>query len=264
MNSEFYISFVRHTRYFPKNYLFDYRFFWAKFDLEELDYLQRSTRFFSHNSFNLVSFYDRDHINLGFETTRENIQAFLKENNVHEDVLKIELLTNPRVLGYTFNPVSFYFIETASLPYLVIEIGNTFHELKPYLVRPENLSENGEWVFTAPKHFYISPFTSLENTMTFRLQRNRQSLVINIDDFTKEKKLEVRASFTGTSLPWSSRSLMKLFISYPLITFRIIWSIHYHALRLYILKVPFWRKSENKHLQRDYYSFQGKKFIKKS
>jgi uncharacterized protein len=263
IKSEFYLSFVRHTRYFPKKYLFDYRFFWTKFNLDELDELDRSTFFFSRNGFNLVSFYDRDHISLGHKTTRENIEAFLRENDVQEEIVTIELVTNPRILGYTFNPVSFYFIQTTSLSYLVIEIGNTFHELKPYLVGPENKNTEGEWTFTTPKYFYISPFTSLENTMTFRIRRNQRSLVINIDDFAKDQ-LELRASFTGQATPWSSRNLLKLFLSYPLITLRIIWSIHYHALRLYLLKIPFWKKSDNCHLQKDYYLRKDGTFTKKS
>jgi DUF1365 family protein len=263
INTEFYLSFVRHTRFFPKKYLFDYRFFWTKFDLDELDELHRSTYFFSRNAFNLISFYDRDHIYLGHESTKDNIDAFLKENDIKDDIIRIELVTNPRILGYTFNPVSFYFIETKAQPYLVIEIGNTFHELKPYLVRPENKNAEGEWTFTTPKFFYISPFTSLENMMTFRIRRNDKSLVINIDDFAKDQ-LELRASFTGKALPWSSQNLVKLFLGYPFITLRIIWSIHYHALRLYLLKIPFWKKSDNPHLQKDLFVRKGKKFLKKA
>lgn len=263
MKSEFFISTVKHIRFFPKKYLFDYKFFWTKFDLDELDELDAKTPLFSRNRFNIVSFYDTDHINLGFQTTKENIQAFLFEQGVTEGIRKIELVTNPRILGYTFNPVSFYFIETHNQPFIIIEIGNTFNEQKPYLVRPEMLKD-GEWVFTTQKHFYISPFTSVENTMTFKIKRIDDRLMINIDDFDKEGKLEVRASFSGHTHPWSSSNLIRLFFSYPFITLRIIASIHYHAIRLYLLKVPFWKKSENAHLQTDLFEWRDKTFRKKT
>jgi DUF1365 family protein len=248
VSSEFYISFVRHIRYFPRRYEFDYNFFWAKFDLDELDELENHTSFFSRNRFNLLSFYDNDHFNLGFSSTRKNVEAFLRENEVNAEVTKIELFTNPRVLGYTFKPVSFFFIETSAGPYLVIEIGNTFNERKPYLVAPQYLTA-GTWTFTTPKHFYVSPFTSVENTMTFRVRRDNRGLVITIDDFDKKGNLEVRAVYSGKSRAWSRENILKLFFSYPLITLRIIWAIHYHALKLFILKVPHRKKTQDAELQ---------------
>lgn len=263
MKSEFYISFVRHFRYFPRKYVFDYKFFWTKFDLDELDELHANTKVFSRNSFNIVSFYDNDHINLGFKTTKENIQAFLREQGVQEEIQKIELVTNPRILGYTFNPVSFYFLETKKNPYVVIEIGNTFNEQKPYLVRPE-LLKDGEWIFSTQKHFYISPFTSVENSMTFKIKKTSDRLIINIDDFDQEGRLEIKTSFNGSSHPWTTKNIVKLFFSYPFITLRIIASIHYHAMKLYLLKVPFWKKSDNAHLQKDLFVWEKKSFRRKS
>lgn len=259
MKSGFYISTIKHIRYFPKKYIFDYGFFWTRFDLDELDELHARTTVFSRNRFNLVSYYDNDHVNLGFNTTKENIQAFLIEQGVTEEIQKVELITNPRILGYTFNPVSFYFIETHKNPYVVIEIGNTFKEQKPYLVSPEMLND-GEWIFSTKKYFYISPFTSVENSMTFKIRRSENSLVINIDDFDKSEKLEVRASFSGKAEPWSNRRLLQLCLSYPFITLRIIGSIHYHAFRLFLLRVPFWKKSQNAEFQKDLFVWEKKSF----
>ncbi len=263
MNSEFYISFVRHIRYFPRRYEFDYNFFWAKFDLNELDELHTRTTFFSRNRFNLLSFYDNDHFNLGFSTTRENVEAFLRENGVTADVTNVELVTNPRVLGYTFNPVSFFFIETTTAPYLVIEIGNTFKECKPYFVATECLSA-GTWIFTTPKNFYVSPYTSVENTMTFRVRRDNRGLVISIDDFDKKGNLEVRAVFSGKSRAWSTENVLKLFFSYPLITLRIIWAIHYHALKLFMMKVPHRKKTQDSELQTGVFVWSKRTFRRKS
>ena len=134
MNSGFYISYIKHERFFPKRYSFENRYFWSRFDLDELDELDKKTSIFSRNKFNLVTFRDHDHINLGHETLKENIQAFLAEEGVNEKITKIEFVTNPRILGYVFNSVSFYFLETDKEPYIVTEIGNTFKEQKPYLV----------------------------------------------------------------------------------------------------------------------------------
>ncbi len=259
MKSEFYISFVRHIRYFPRRYEFDYNFFWTKFELDELDDLDRRTTFFSRNRFNLLSYYDNDHFNLGFPTTRENVGAFLRENGVTAEVTSVELVTNPRVLGYTFNPVSFFFIETTSSPYLVIEIGNTFSECKPYFVPSECLVA-GTWTFTAPKNFYVSPYTSVENTLTFRVRRDNRGLVITIDDFDQKGNLEVRAVYSGKGRAWSTGEVLKLFLSYPLITLRIIWAIHYHALKLFIFKVPHRKKTQDAELQTGVFVWSKRSF----
>jgi uncharacterized protein len=263
MKSQFFVSFINHQRFIPKPYKFNNRFFWTMFDLDELDELDQKTKGFSRNRFNLISFYDHDHVNLGHATTKENIQAFMFEQGVSDKILKIELITNPRILGYTFNPVSFYFIETSTSPFVVIEIGNTFKEQKPFLVRPECLKE-GVWTFTTQKKFYISPFTSVENTMTFKIKRSLKSIVINIDDFTKEGKLEVKASYTGQSKEWNMFNLLEMFFTYPLMTLGTISSIHYHALKLFLKKVPYFKKSDEDHLQVDHYIWKNKSFRKKN
>lgn len=261
MKSEFYLSFVKHLRYIPKRYSFDYNFFWTKFNLDELDILDSETRFFSRNKFNIISFFDADHLHLGFKTTKENITAFLRQNGVKEEILSVELITNPRILGYTFNPVSFYFIETEISSYMVIEIGNTFKELKPYFVSPDFKNKN-EWIFMTPKHFYISPFISATNSMTFKVKRDEKNLIINIDDFNSQGELELRAFLKGKSLPWSSKNIIRLVLKYPFITLRIITAIHYHAFRLFCMRIPFWKKTDQADLQTDVFALKDGKYQK--
>lgn len=262
MNSEFFISYIKHERFFPKAYEFENRYFWTKFDLDELDELHKTTPIFSRNKFNLVTFRDHDHINLGHKTLKENIQAWLLEQGVTEAITKIELVTNPRILGYVFNSVSFYFLETTKDPYIIIEIGNTFKEQKPFLVRPE-CKKGDEWVFKTQKQFYISPFTSLENYMVFKIRRNLKSFVVNIDDFNTENKLEVRATFTGRRVPWSNSTLLKFFFIYPMTTLRLISSIHYHAFKLFLMKVPYHKKDANLHLQTNLFTWKEGSFRRK-
>jgi DUF1365 family protein len=157
--------------------------------------------------------------------------------------------------------VSFYFIETTNNPYVIIAIGNTFNEQKPYLLRPE-LKKDNEWIFTTKKEFYISPFISVENSMTFKIRRSLDALVINIDDHHKNGELELRASYSGKRLEWNSKNILKLFFSYPLITFRIIFSIHYHALRLFMMKIPYFKKSDEADLQKNLFVRKNGTFVK--
>jgi DUF1365 family protein len=262
MKSGFLTSFVKHIRFIPKKYSFGFSFFWTRLDLDELDFLEKNTFFFSRNSFNLISFYDHDHIYLGHSTLKENISEFLKENQVTEKLVRIELVTNPRILGYTFNPVSFYFIETETCPYIIIEIGNTFGEQKPYLLRPD-CKKDSEWIYTTPKNFYISPFASVENSMTFRIKRGDEKINITIDDHNKDGDLEIKTIYQGEEEVWSHLSILKNLFKFPFITLQIIISIHYHALRLYLKKIPYFKKSDESELQTNLFIWKENKFQRK-
>src|SRR5690606_11584762 len=102
-----------------------------------------------------------------------------------------------------------------------------------------------------------------ENSLTFRIRKEQECLTIHIDDFNKEGKLEVQAMFSGKREPWSNQNLVKLLFSYPFITLRIIASIHYHAFKLYLMKIPFWKKADDEHLQTNLFVYREKSFRKK-
>lgn len=262
MKSKLYRSFVRHTRYFPRKYQFDFHFFWLRLNLDELDKLNSETFLFSRNRFNLFSFYDRDHIHLGSFSLKENVIAYLKEQGVEEEIRDIELVTNPRVLGYTFNPVSFYLIKSITSEYLVIEIGNTFGEQKPYFVSNQFKKEK-EWVFTTQKNFYISPFSSVENSMTFHVIDDEKKLIIKIiDQNYKNHQTELTTKYVGIPIEWSNSNIIKFFFRFPFSTLRIIFAIHYHAFKLFLLKVPYWKKNQDIQLQTDRFTWKDKAFRK--
>jgi uncharacterized protein len=201
-------------------------------------------------------------VNLGKATLKENILELLRLDGVTSTVRRIELITNPRILGYVFNPVSFYFIETDESPLLIAEIGNTFNEIKPYLVRADKF-DGESWIFSTVKNFYISPFSSVKNSMTFRIRRSEDRLLIAIDNFDQAGEKEVIAVLKAKAVAWSNKTLLRLFLNYPLSTLKIISAIHYHALKLYLLRVPFWRKGQDSDLQTGVYEWNSRTFQKK-
>ena len=174
MNSCLYECDVMHHRLSPKEHHFRYRIFMMALDLDELDDLALRIPIFGRNRANIYAFRDRDHLTLpGLEgaTTKENLVAFLAQNGIQfPPDGRISLVTLPRVFGYIFNPVSFYFCrDAAGVPLCaVVEVGNTFGEMKPYLLR----EPSGEDAFRliAPKHFYVSPFSPLDLQFDFKLR----------------------------------------------------------------------------------------------
>ncbi len=163
---------------------------------------------------------------------------------------RVLLLTHCRVLGYVFNPVSFYFcLDAQDRPLCAVaEVGNTFGEQKPFLLRPEDLASDGFFRRVVPKHFYVSPFSALDLAFDFKLRVPGEQLDIHIDDREGDHPVLLTA-LTGRRVPLTDANLARLTLKYPLVTLRVITLIHWHALKLWWKNVPWHRKAANPHLQ---------------
>ena len=255
MNSCLYECTVMHHRLEPKENHFRYGIFMFAIDLDELDAL--AVRGFSRNRWNLYTFRDRDHLTLpGLETAslRENLSTWLANHGVQLPAGgRIMLVTLPRVLGYIFNPVSFYSCaDAAGAPLCaVVQVGNTFREMKPYLLR----EPSGENLFrlTTPKHFYVSPFSALDLDFDFKVRVPGERLDIHIDDREGARAILVTA-LTGERAPLTAARLAWFTLKYPLITLKVIGLIHCHAFLLWAKRLPFHPKAANPDLQREVFN----------
>ncbi len=246
--SRLYECTVMHRRLHPKVHGFVYRLFLFLIDLDELPALATRIPFFSHNTRNIYSLDDRDYIQLHSRGIRENILTFLQSEGFPERPAKIQLLTLPRLLGYTFNPISIFFcLDAANRPLVsVVQVGNTFGELKPYLV-PLDTAGAGFHLRT-PKNYYVSPFSALDLEFDFRFDLPDQSLRVQIDDYSHGEKTLV-SLLTGKSLPLTAWNLATLSLKYPLVTLKVILLIHWEALRLWMKNIPFRMKEADPQLQ---------------
>lgn len=251
MNSCLYECSVMHHRLEPKEHHFRYRIFMFALDLDELGEVTARIPFFGHNRSNLYAFRDSDHLPLGKATVKENLIDFLAGQGLQFPADgRVTLVTLPRVFGYIFNPVSFYFCrDAAGLPLCaVVQVGNTFGEMKPYLIR-EPLDET-HFRLVTPKHFYVSPFSALDLAFDFKLRVPGETLDIHIDDRAGDRRVLLSA-LTGRRVPLTASRLAWLSLKYPLITLKVITLIHVHALLLWTKRLPWHRKAAAVELQRD-------------
>src|SRR6187402_1257125 len=206
---------VMHHRLAPKEHHFSYRIFMFSFDLDEIDAIAARIPFFSRNRANLYTFRDSDHLPLGRATVKENVIEYLAQNGIRFPAAgRISLVTLPRVLGYIFNPVSFYFCrDEAGAPLCaVVQVGNTFGEMKPYLLREP--TGNDFFRLITPKHFYVSPFSALDLAFDFKLHVPGETLDIHIDDREGERRVLLSA-LTGRQAPLTAGRLAWLTLKYP-------------------------------------------------
>lgn len=235
MKSALYRSSVVHHRFEPVEHRFEYRIFMMSIDLSELDSLT-TLRLFSRNRFNLFSFHDHDYI---------DHRAALREHGIREAPGREMLVTTPRVLGFGFNPVSFYFAWSADGEPLaaIAEVNNTFGETKPYVIGRDELTGKHSYLTERTKGFYISPFVPVDARLTIRMDEPGDELYVSVAD-TVEGASVLRATISGRREPLSDRRLLHYAIRYPLVSMKVVAAIHFQALRLWLKRVRFFRKNE--------------------
>ena len=275
MRSSLYECQVMHHRFAPKVHRFAYRILLFAIDLDELGGLARRIPLLSVNRRNLYSFREEDYLPTGEPLhngrakagngagpgLKERVLAFLRERGVDLTGGRVVLLTLPRVAGYLFNPVTFYYcFDSSGRPAAAIaEVTNTFREMKPYFLGPGALSESaGEATFEAriPKYFYVSPFSDVDVAFDFRLPIPGGGLAIRIDDYDKGERT-LASALTGRRRPLTAARLAWCSLKYPLITLKVIALIHVHALLLRIKRVPWFAKAARAVDQRDLYRPHG-------
>ncbi len=252
MNSCLYECSVMHHRFAPKVHHLQHRIFMFYLDLDELGQVDATIRFFSHNRGNLYSFRDADHEPAGGQPLKQRILDFLNQNGVEASPFtRVMLLTLPRVFGYIFNPISIYYcFDEANQPICAVaEVGNTFREMKLYLLGNDAFGPDATFRKILPKHFYVSPFSSLTLNFDFQLKVPGKELDVKIDDREGETKILI-STLAGRQVPLTNLALLGFTLKYPLLTLWVIFLIHYHALRLWLKGVPFYRKAENAAQQR--------------
>jgi len=260
LTSSMYTAKVMHHRLAPKKHSFWYQIYLFYIDLDEILLLEKKLRWFSYNRFNLFSFRDKDHLQLPKENpdrtkdVKQHIVDYLHDNGVEIGQGKIMLLTNLSILGYNFNPVSFYFCfnETGSPICAVAEISNTYREMKMFFFGKDELEGNA-FKQKVEKFFYVSPFIDMDTFFDFNLAIPNEKLDIKIDDFDRNGQRFFLSTMKGDRQPLTNKNMLKYFFAIPLIPLRVMGLIHWQAFKLWRKKINYHPKAANQELQKDVY-----------
>lgn len=237
---------VTHARLIPFRHRFVYRVFSMLLDLEEIDALAGKLKLFSHNRFNLFSFFDRDHASRDGTPALEWVRQQLRLAGYEPHEGKTLVHCFPRILGYAFNPLSIYFChhQSGRLQAILYEVKNTFGQQHCYLIPVEPSQGDGGTIRqSCDKSFYVSPFMDMTATYRFRLKEPGDKLSILIRQETPEGEALV-ATHTGTREAMTDRTLLKVALLYPLLTAKVVAGIHWEALKLWIKGAVFHKRPE--------------------
>jgi DUF1365 family protein len=229
---------VRHQRLRPARNAFAYPTFFLLLPMRSLH--AGAATALAHNRAGAISFWDADHGD-GRVNALEWLDELLRAEGIADADGEAWLHCYPRMLGYTFKPVSFWYCHRAdgSLRAIVVEVNNTFGERHCYLL------DGAAWgrELQAAKAFHVSPFCNVEGRYRFRflITPERERTVVRID-YDDASGALLQTSVSGRLEPATAESLRRALWRHPLMTLAIIARIHWQALRLAAKRVPFFRK----------------------
>ncbi|ADO42733.1 DUF1365 domain-containing protein [Ketogulonicigenium vulgare] len=199
--------------------------------------------FFSRNRFNLFSFYDSDHGGVrGTGTGAAWAWEKLTDSGLTRTPdMVLAFMTQPRFLGYGFNPVSFWMVlQDDTLVAVIAEVNNTFGQRHSYLCHLDQFAPmTANTQITAEKIFYVSPFQDVRGQYFFNFSLKPDRVAIRIQQIDGENGLD--AGLTGRFQPLTARVILQSALARPGGALRVSFLILWHAIRLR-LKGAKWRK----------------------
>lgn len=242
-------SVVTHRRHVDAERAFRYRVFHLLVDVDELDTTQARVRGFGPRR--PLGLRTQDHFGSDAAPLRDKLGAWVEDQGATLGAGPLMLWTYPRILGHVFNPVSWWWSYHAdgTLALAIAEVNNTFGDWHAYLL--DDLDVRGRTVrATSDKTFHVSPFLPIEGLryeFTMRpvdLGDPQQPVAARIRVVDDAGREVFDASQVGRPQPLTTASLWGAALSHPMVSMVTLGRIHWQALRLWLRRVPFFRRPE--------------------
>jgi DUF1365 family protein len=225
---------VSHVRHAPFVHKFSYRLWMLSVDL---DRMEAGSDMLRHNRAGIVSFHDRDHGPRDGTPLRPWVEARLAAGGLARFGASIRFMAIPRIFGYAFNPIAFYFCHDRDghLGAVLHQVKNTFGDQTSYLMAVEGPSTAHA---SMPKRMHVSPFFDLAGGYRFAVSApdfacEAGDFTIAIRYGTPEAARMTAAMKLGTEKLETGR-LLRLLAAMPLMPIRVFAAIHFHAVLLWL------------------------------
>ena len=243
MNTCLYLTSLMHRREGDYPYRFSYPVFSLLLDVDRLEETARKSRLLRIGRRGLVSFWPKDHGDRDGSSLRGWAERILAEAGVELAGGRIFLLCFPRVLGYGFSPLSLWYCEHAdgTIRAVIAEVRNTFGEKHAYVLHEHGLRMQWPVRKTVEKQFHVSPFIGADCHYAFRFGEPGSRLEVAIRQY-EHGLPRLTATQLGRALPLNDVGLLRALARTPLMTFKVMTAIHWHALKLWLRGAPFYSK----------------------
>lgn len=201
----------------------------------------KSHGLFGYNHLRPLSFLEKDHgdgrMDLVSWFKKQLQQAGLAEQF---ELTRLELTSQPRVLGYVFNPVSFWaaYDQADQLRVILCEVNNTFGVRLSYLLTAKNLQPiESKTVLHAYKQLHVSPFFAVSGDYRFRFDLRAQRQQLQIDHYNQSSAAQSQPDLATTlslqALPISQQQIVASLAQYGWSTALVVLRIHWQAIKLW-------------------------------
>ena len=233
---EVFIGKLSHIRFLPKANSFKFPVFYLRVNIDNFD--KSENRMIGLNKFNLFSIYWSDYGYKINEHPKKWLEEVLEKNQVFIKKPTYVLQTFPRILGYVFNPVNFWFCyeHDDKLIAIVAQVNNTFNESHTYCFKNTN-DKNLNFSSTNKKKFSVSPFFKTDGLYNILFHQNKKRNFLKIL-YLCENQTMLTAKIFGKK---TDISLFKIFILFLFQSIKNTFKIYLEALVLYSKKIKYLR-----------------------
>jgi DUF1365 family protein len=248
MRSALYTGWIRHRRFGPARNAFRYRLFMCYIDLAELPGVFDGRWLWSARRPALAWFRRADFLGPAHVPLDTAVRDLVAERTGTRPAGPIRLLTHLRFFGYSFNPVSFYYVFDATdsrIETIVAEITNTpWKERHAYVLPATDAARRGAraWYFSFEKRFHVSPFLPMDMRYEWSFGVPGAGLHVHMENYSVDDSREARPQFDATlnlrREPLTAAALARALASFPLMSLKVSALIYWQALKLLIRRIP--------------------------
>lgn len=232
-------SIVMHARLRPFVHRFIYKVFCLQVRIDQPHNLVKlNSWLFGVNRKRPVSIMNADHGARDGSDLMVWLNQIVQSVGQSMPVGQVWLQCFPRIFGYVFNPVSFWFLHDpqGALRMMVAEVNNTFGQRHHYvLTHPQGEVLQPNCQLVCEKAFHVSPFCPVQGQYRFARTPTSKGEKISIDYFDDASLNQalILTAITTQFQMFSTLALLRRVMRMPAMTFGVIVRIHWQAFKLW-------------------------------
>lgn len=240
--SAIYEGVIRHRRFEPRAHTLRMPLYMMYLDLAELDRVFALSSLYAVDRRAIAAFRRSDYLGDAGEPLESAVRDKVELSLGRRPEGPIRLLTHLRYFGHCFNPVSFYYCfepDGETLDAIIAEITNTpWQERHAYVLDCREAGRRGASKrFEFDKRFHVSPFMPMGLGYDWQFGEPGQRLGVHMR-LTDSGREVFDATLCLRRREISPASLRRVLWRYPAMTVGVVARIHWHALLLWLKRVP--------------------------